>query len=198
MVEIFFPNVKGSYEELLKDFNAEGGFTTRMIKNPDYKVNEKGVPLDPSIEPLIPNPNYKGNTAAGKTTQEITIDRDFNKEMVRGETAAEDQPLKDVIEKVDMGIMNYFKGNPSLRRSNNMAQGAEDAFTILKIDLPNLDARAMPTEKGLVLTIPSLFEGDLLLRNGSDAADKTNYVNAIKQIFNSIAKGLPFDKSRFE
>lgn len=194
MVELFFPNVKGSYEELLKEFNAEGGFTTSMIKNPDYKVNEKGVPLDLSIKPFIPNPNYKGNTAVGKTAQEITIEEDFNKVF----SSVEDKLLKEVIDNVDMNTMSYFKGNPSIRRSNNMAQGAEDAFTILKIDLPNLDARVLPTKKGLVLTIPSLFEGDLLLRNRTAAADKTNYVNAIKQIFNSIAKGLPFEKSKFE
>ena len=79
-----------------------------------------------------------------------------------------------------------------------MAKGAEDAFSIIKEDLPNLDATATPTESGLILKIPSLFEGDLLLPNSNDPIDKTKYKNAIKQIFNSIAKGTPFDKTIFD
>tara|TARA_B100000902_G_scaffold108276_3_gene110012 strand:- start:6226 stop:8241 length:2016 start_codon:yes stop_codon:yes gene_type:complete len=197
MVEIFFPNVKGSYEELLKDFNAEGGFTTRMIKNPDYKVNEKGVPLDPSIEPLIPNPNYKGNTAVGKTTQETTIDQDFNSAEVLGETASDVKPLKVVIKEITDDMTWKFADGP-LKRSISMADGIEEAFKILKEDLPNLDVRSKATTTGLELTIPSLFEGTLLLPNSTSINDKRTYVEAVKEIFNSIAKGLPFEKSKFE
>jgi len=196
MVELFFPNVTGSYEELLTDFNRQGGFTQKQIKNPNYTVDEKGLPTDPNEKEFIPNPNYKGASKAGKTEAKVTIKQDFNTAEVLGEKAGDEKPLKEVIKSVDMGTM--YRGNFNLRRSENMAQGAEDAFTILKTDLPNLDARAIATEKGLILKIPNLFEGDLLLRNSNNAADKTNYENAIKQIFNSLAKGTPFDKSLFE
>lgn len=196
MVELFFPNVTGSYEELLTDFNKEGGFTTRKIKNPKYDasdVDDKGVPKESKF---IDNPNYKGASAAAKTKAKTTIEQDFNTAEVLGEKKGDEKSLKEVIDKVDMGIM--YTGNYNLRRSENMAQGAEEAFTLLKIDIPDLDARVIPTEEGLILKIPSLFEGQLLLNNSSDSADKTNYKNAIKQIFNSIAKGTPFNKSDFE
>jgi len=197
MVELFFPDVKGSYEELLKDFNAEGGFTTSMINNPDYKVSEKGVPLDPSIKPLIPNPNYKGNTGVGKTTEQTTIKQDFNTADFLGEKAGDVKPLKEVLDEVDLG---FRFGNGDFKRSQAMNKGAEKAFGILKIDLPNLDVTTTATDKGLEIEIPSLFEGTLTLTNKFTSGEQTkqNFIDAIKQIFNAIAKGLPFDKSKFE
>jgi len=198
MVELFFPNVKGSYTELLEDFNKqEGGFTTRKIKNPKYdpkKLDAKGLPVEPQY---IDNPNYKGQSAAGKTKSKITSELDFAKATVLGETAAQTKNLSDIIANVDMGRQYTLSGNYDLIRSENMAQGAEDAFTLLKEDFPNLDARARATEEGLILTIPSLFEGPLTLKNSTDPKDKANYKNAIKEIFNALAKGTPFDKSIF-
>ena len=196
MVELFFPNVKGSYTELLDDFNKqEGGFTTRQIKNPKYdpkNLDDNGLPVEPQY---IDNPNYKGQSAAGKTKAQLTSELDFATATVLGETAAQTKNISDIIEDVDMGRM--YTGNYDLRRSENMAQGAEDAFAILKEDFPKLDARARATEEGLILTIPSLFEGTLTLKNSMDPKDKANYKNAIKEIFNAIAKGTPFDKSIF-
>jgi len=196
MVELFFPDVKGSYEELLTDFNRQGGFTQRVIKNPNYKIDEKGLPTDPNEKEFIPNPNYKGASEVGKTKGTVTIKEDFDTAEFLGESKGDEKLLKEVINDVDMSTM--YKGNFGLRRSENMAQGAEDAFSIIKIDLPNLDARTIATESGLILKIPSLFEGDLLLPNSNDPIDKTKYKNAIKQIFNSIAKGTPFYKSDFQ
>lgn len=196
-LELFYPEVKGSYKQALKDFSlAEGGFTQRQIENPKYTVDEKGLPTDPNEKQFIPNPNYRGASQSSKTPSEVTISQDFDSAEVLGESAGDEKPLSEVIDEVDMSKM--YMGNFGLRRSENMAKGAEDAFSIIKEDLPNLDARAIATESGLILKIPSLFEGDLLLPNSNDPIDKTKYKNAIKQIFNSIAKGTPFNKSDFQ
>ena len=81
-----------------------------------------------------------------------------------------------------------------------MNEGAEKAFDLLKKDLPNLDVRTKATAKGLEIKIPSLFEGTLTLTNKYTTGGQTeqNFRDAIKQIFNSIAKGTPFNKSEFE
>lgn len=196
-LELFYPEVKGSYKQALKDFSlAEGGFTQRQIENPKYTVDEKGLPTDANEKQFIPNPNYRGASESSKTPSEVTISQDFDSAEFLGESAGDEKPLSEVIDEVDMSTM--YRGNFGLRRSENMAKGAEDAFSIIKEDLPNLDATATPTESGLILKIPSLFEGDLLLPNSNDPIDKTKYKNAIKQIFNSIAKGTPFDKTIFD
>ena len=199
MVELFFPNVKGSYEELLTDFNKEGGFTTRKIKNPKYDasdVDDKGVPKESKF---IDNPNYKGASAASKTKAKTTIKQDFNTAMVYGEKKGDNKLLKDIINDVDVG--SYFLSSDApLARSKAMNEGAQKAFDVLKLDLPNLDVRTKATANGLEITIPSLFEGTLTLTNKYTSGGQTeqNFRDAIKQIFNSIAKGTPFNKSDFE
>jgi len=198
MVELFFPNVKGSYEELLTDYNKQGGFTTRKIENPNYDpndVDDKGVP---NQQRLIDNPNYRGASVAGKTEAQVTIEQDFNSAEVLGEKTGDEKPLKDIIADVDMSYKFSDPSNASLQRASDMAQNAENAFQLLKRDLPNLDVRSRATTSGLELTIPSIFEGTLLLPSNNTDADKANYIDAIKQIFNSIAKGTAFDKSIFE
>jgi len=198
MVELFFPNVKGSYEELLTDYNKQGGFTTRKIENPNYDpndVDDKGVP---NQQRLIDNPNYRGASVAGKTEAQVTIEQDFDSAEVLGEKTGDEKPLKDIIADVDMSFKFSDPSNASLQRASDMAQNAENAFQLLKRDLPNLDVRSRATTSGLELTIPSIFEGTLLLPSNNTDADKANYIDAIKQIFNSIAKGTAFDKSIFE
>ena len=199
MVELFFPNVKGSYEELLTDYNKQGGFTQREIKNPNYKVDEKGLPTDPNEKQFIPNPNYKGASEVGKTKGKVTIKEDFDTAEFLGEKAGDEKPLKKVIDDVDLGTY-VFSGDANLSRSKAMSEGAVKAFEVLKFDLPDLIVKTRATANGLELTIPSLFDGILTLTNEYTSGGKTkqNYVDAIKQIFNSIAKGTPFDKSEFE
>tara|TARA_B100001113_G_scaffold182679_1_gene149658 strand:+ start:6302 stop:8311 length:2010 start_codon:yes stop_codon:yes gene_type:complete len=198
MVELFFPNVKGSYEELLQDFNKqEGGFTTRKIKNPKYdptKLDDKGLPVEPQF---IDNPNYKGQSAAGKTKQKITSKKDFETATVLGKTPAGNKKLKDIIEKLDVGTYLTYRNAP-LERSKAMSQGAEAAFSILKEDFPDLNIQSTPTNKGLEIKAPGIFEGTLLLDNKYtfDGTTKQKFTNAIKDLFNSIAKGLPFDVSK--
>mgnify|MGYP001380310876 CR=1 FL=1 len=198
MVELFFPNVKGSYEELLQDFNKqEGGFTTRKIKNPKYdptKLDDKGLPVEPQF---IDNPNYKGQSAAGKTKQKITSTIDFETATVLGDTPAGNKKLKDIIEKLDVGTYLTYRNAP-LERSKEMSKGAEAAFSILKEDFPDLNIQSTPTNKGLEIKAPGIFEGTLLLDNKYtfDGTTKQKFTNAIKDLFNSIAKGLPFDVSK--
>ena len=179
LVELFFPDVQGSYEQLLTDFNQTGGFTK--------SVDEKG----------LPNPNYKGASQVGRTQAKTSITEDFNTAEVLGEKAGDEKPLKEVIKKVTEDMTWKFADGP-LKRSSSMADGIEEAFKILKEDFPNLDVRSRATTSGLELTIPSIFEGSLLLPNSTSADDKRNYIEAVKEIFNSIAKGTPFDKSLFE
>ena len=199
MVELFFPNVKGSYEELLTDYQRQGGFTKRKIENPNYDpndVDDKGVPKQ---QRLIDNPDYKGASTASKTEAQVTIEQDFNTAEVLGEKAGDEKPLKDIIAAVDVGSY-FFSADAPLARSKAMNEGAEKAFDVLKLDLPNLDVRTKATANGLEIKIPSLFEGTLTLTNKYTTGGQTeqNFRDAIKQIFNSIAKGTPFNKSEFE
>jgi hypothetical protein len=199
MVELFFPDVKSSYEELLTDFNRQGGFTQREIRNPNYTVDEKGLPTDPNEKEFLPNPNYKGASEAGKTKGTVTIKEDFNSAEVLGENAGDEKLLKDIINDVDVGSY-FFSADAPLSRSKAMNEGAEKAFDVLKLELPNLDVRTKATANGLEIKIPSLFEGTLTLTNKYTTGGQTeqNFRDAIKQIFNSIAKGTPFNKSEFE
>ena len=199
-LELFYPEVKGSYKQALKDFSlAEGGFTQRQIENPKYTVDEKGLPTDPNEKQFIPNPNYRGASESSKTPSEVTISQDFDSAEFLGESAGDQKPLSQVIDDVDVGAYP-ITFNADLARSKAMNQGAVKAFEILKFDLPNLDVQTKATNDGLVLTIPSLFEGTLTLTNEYTKGGKTkqNYKDAIKQIFNSIAKGTPFDKTIFD
>ena len=198
MVELFFPNVKGSYAELLEDFNKqEGGFTTRQIKNPKYdpkNLDDKGLPVEPQY---IDNPNYKGQSAAGKTKAQLTSELDFETATVLGDTAAGTKKLKDIIEDLNVGAyLTYSNGD--LERSKAMSKGAEAAFSVLKDDFPDLNIQSSPTNKGLEIKAPGIFEGTLLLDNKYtfDGTTKQKFSNAIKELFNSITKGIPFDVSK--
>lgn len=198
MVELFFPNVKGSYTELLEDFNKqEGGFTTRQIKNPKYdpkKLDDKGLPVEPQY---IDNPNYKGQSEAGKTKSKITSELDFETATVLGDTPAGTKKLKDIIEDLDVGAYLTYR-NGDLERSKQMGKGAEAAFSVLKEDFPDLNIQSSPTNKGLEIKAPGIFEGTLLLDNKYtfDGSTKQKFSNAIKELFNSITKGIPFDVSK--
>jgi hypothetical protein len=199
MVELFFPDVKGSYEELLTDYNRQGGFTTRKIENPKYDpqdVDDNGVPKQ---QRFIDNPNYKGASTASKTEAEVTIEQDFDTAEVLGKKAGDEKLLKDIIADVDVGTY-LFSADAPLARSKAMNEGAEKAFDVLKIDFPNIDVRTKATANGLEIKIPSLFEGTLTLTNEYTIGGQTkqNFKDAIKQIFNAIAKNSPFDKTDFE
>ena len=198
-LKLFFPTVTGSYTQLLTDFNKQqGGFTTRKIKNPKYDpkdVDDLGAAKE---NQFILNPKYKGASQIGRTEGTKTIKHDFDSAEVLGKKLGDEKPLKVIIDNAAEKMKFYLQTDPGLRRSIFMADGIEEAFKLLKLDFPNLNATSNETEEGLVLTIPSLFKGTLVLGNNSDLKDKRNYKKAVKAIFNAIAKGTPFDKSKFE
>ena len=194
MVELFFPNVKGSYEELLNNFNREGGFTSQTIVNPNYEEDENGVPVGDENK-TIPNPKYQGDSASGKTKSETKINLNYNTDTILGENEDETITPKEVIENVDMDFV--FSREGDLKRAKKMLDGADKVFSLLQNNNPNLILNTEAGKNGLTITAPSVFEGDLLISSVKGSLSKNNYSNAIKALFNSIVNGQKFDKSKY-
>ena len=192
--QIFYGNIKGSYAELLDEFNSkEGGFTPRVIKNPDYEeddlLREKGTI---NAEKFIPNPNYKGASESSRTK----IKEKSKLKPFRDQLFYEDQVTLDGSKDVSLmeqlqqtkkegGIdwdINYFED--PIDTSNQMRSNITSIFSILDAEIEGFESNVKADKNGIIIEMPSVFDDKLFLSN----KDKEGYEYAVEKIYNAAYK----------
>ena len=193
--QIFYGNIKGSYAELLDEFNSkEGGFTPRVIKNPDYEeddlLREKGTI---NAEKFIPNPDYKGASESSRTK----IKEKSKLKPFRDQLFYEDQVTLDGSK--DVSLMEqlqqtekeggidwdpYTFNDPDINTSNQMRSNITSIFSILDAEIEGFDFNVKADKDGIIIEIPSVFDDKLFLSN----KDKEGYEYAVEKIYNAAYK----------
>jgi hypothetical protein len=210
LLELFYPDVEGSYDQLLSEYNkTQGGFTSKTIANPDYEVDDLGV--SNGQPETIPNPNYKGASVSGKTQSETTNTKKINtfrNAVIEGDAldGSEDVGVAEILTKtkpaeggVDWSAVEllFGIGTTALVRAKQMKENSSTIFSLLEDQLKGFKMDLKATDGGLVIDIPSVLNEKLTLKSLRGNDNATAYQYAIEKIYNAAVNGEKIDVSIF-